>query len=79
MVESPQNNASVQLDAISIFDDVNFTNIPTKSLSSMLKYSLMRGYFDQKARYKMIANAFVAEKYYKLTKVNGMIFVLKKN
>jgi hypothetical protein len=34
-----------------------------------MKNSLLRGYFDQKARYKMIANAFVARKYYKLAKV----------
>jgi hypothetical protein len=59
----------MHLDVISIFDDVDFTNIPSKNLTTILKNSLLRGYFDQKARYKMIANAFVAEKYYKLAKV----------
>jgi hypothetical protein len=74
-VETPQNNASLQLDAISIFDDVDFNKIPSKNLTTMMKNSLLRGYYDQKARYKMIANAFVAEKYYKLAKVNNLIIV----
>jgi hypothetical protein len=64
----------MHLDAISIFDDVDFTNIPSTNLTTILKNSLLRGYFDPKARYKMIANAFIAEKYYKLGKVDGPDF-----
>lgn len=76
-MESSQNYAPMQLDAISIFDDVNFTNVPTENMASMLNNSLLRGYFDQNARYKMIANAFVAEKYYKLSQVKVVTFLNK--